>query len=55
MIERFVIIVICKKNISCLLFHTGARLKVFWKGNIAFQWVLENNFILMIVGDSDFS
>jgi hypothetical protein len=32
----------------------GARLDVLWKGNIAFLWVLENNFISMNTSDSDF-
>jgi hypothetical protein len=27
---------------------------VLWEGNIACMWVLENNFSLMIKGDSDF-
>jgi hypothetical protein len=55
MIERFVINVLCKEIISYLWVHVGARLHVLWKGNIAFLWVQENNFILMIMGDSDFS
>jgi hypothetical protein len=33
----------------------GAKLDVLRKGNIAFLWVLKNDFISMIVGDSDFS
>jgi hypothetical protein len=33
--------------------HAGARLGILWKGNIAFLWVLENNFVLTIAGDSD--
>jgi hypothetical protein len=55
MIERFVINVLCKEIISYLWVHVGARLHVLWKGNIAFLWAQENNFILMIMGDSDFS
>jgi hypothetical protein len=35
-IERFVINVLWKEIISCLLVHAGARLDVLWKGNIAF-------------------
>jgi hypothetical protein len=27
---------------------------VLWKGYIACLWVLENDFVLMIAGDSDF-
>jgi hypothetical protein len=54
-IERFDINVLWNRIISCLWVHTGARLDVLWKGNIVFLWVLENDFILMIVADSDFS
>jgi hypothetical protein len=28
---------------------------VVWKGNIACLWVLKNDLVSMIVGDSDFS
>jgi hypothetical protein len=28
---------------------------VLWEGNIACMWVLENDFVLTIEGDSDFS
>jgi hypothetical protein len=35
-IERFLINVLWKEIISCLLVHAGARLDVLWKGNIAF-------------------
>jgi hypothetical protein len=55
MIERFDINVLWNRIISCLWVHAGARLDVLWKGNIVFLWVLENDFILMIVADSDFS
>jgi hypothetical protein len=55
MIERFIVNVLWKGIISCLWVHAGARLDVFWKENIVFLWVLENDFILMIVGDSNFS
>jgi hypothetical protein len=41
-------------NYLMLVVHTGARLDVLWKGNIVFLWALENNFVSMIVGDSDF-
>ncbi len=54
-IERFVINVLQKIIISYLWEHSGARLDVLWKGNIASVWVLENNFILMISDDSNFS
>jgi hypothetical protein len=53
-IERFVINVLWKGIISCLWVHAGARLDILWKRNIAFQWVLENDFVSMIAGDSDF-
>jgi hypothetical protein len=54
-IERFVIDVLQKGIISCFWEHSGARLDILWKENIAFLWVLENNFISTIAGDSDFS
>jgi hypothetical protein len=53
-IEIFVIYVLWKRIISCLWVHAGARLDILWKGNIAFMWVLENDFVSMIAGDSDF-
>jgi hypothetical protein len=31
------------------------EVNVLWKGNIAYLWVLENNFISTIAGDSDFN
>ncbi len=54
-IERFVINALWKRVISCLWVHAGARLDVLWKGNIGFLWVLENDFVPTIVGDSNFS
>jgi hypothetical protein len=30
-------------------------MNVLWKGNIASLWVVENDFVLTIAGDSDFS
>jgi hypothetical protein len=53
--ERFVINVLWKGIISYLWLHARVRLDISWKENIAFLWVLENNFILMIAGDSNFS
>jgi hypothetical protein len=55
MIKRFVINKLWKGIISYLWVHTGARLDILWKGNIVFLWVLENDFILMITDDSNFS
>jgi hypothetical protein len=55
MIERFVINVLCKGIISYLWVYAGARFDVLWKENIAFLWVRENNFVLMIARDFDFS
>jgi hypothetical protein len=28
---------------------------VLWKGNIAYMWILENNFVLTIADNPDFS
>jgi hypothetical protein len=55
MIEKFVINVLCKGIISYLWVYAGARFDVLWKENIAFLWVRENNFVLMIARDFDFS
>jgi hypothetical protein len=55
MIETFFIIVLWKGIISRLRVHTGVRLDILWKGNIAFLRVLANNFVSVIVVDSDFS
>jgi hypothetical protein len=30
-------------------------MNVLWKGNIAYLWVLDTDFVSMIAGDSDFS
>jgi hypothetical protein len=30
-------------------------MNILWKGNITCMWALENDVVLMIVGDSDFS
>jgi hypothetical protein len=54
-IERFVINVIWKGITSCLWVHAGARLDILCKGNIAFLWVLENDFVSTIACDSNFS
>jgi hypothetical protein len=54
-IERFVINVLWKVIISCMWVHVRARLDVLWKGNIVFLWILENDFISMITGDSNFN
>jgi hypothetical protein len=54
-IERSVINVLWKVIIPCLWVHAGAGLDVLWKRDFAFVWVLENDFISMIAGDSDFS
>jgi hypothetical protein len=54
-IERFFINILWKGIILYLWIHAGVRLDVLWKGNIIFMWVRENDFIFMIVGDSDFS
>jgi hypothetical protein len=54
-IERFDINVLWKEIISCLWVHARARLNVLWKGNIVFLWVLENDFILTIVDNFNFS
>jgi hypothetical protein len=55
MIERFIISVLCKGIIPYLWVYAGARLDILWKRNIAFLWVLKNDFVYMIKGDSDFS
>jgi hypothetical protein len=55
MIERFVIHILWKGIISCLWVHAGARLDVLWKENIVFLWVLENDFVSIIAGDSTFN
>jgi hypothetical protein len=39
---------------SSLWVYVRARLDILWKENIAFLWILENNFILMITNDFDF-
>jgi hypothetical protein len=44
-----------KEIISYLWVHVEARLDVLRKGNITFLWLLKNDFVYMIVGDSDFS
>jgi hypothetical protein len=31
------------------------NVNVLWKGNIAYLWVLDTDFVSMIVGDSNFS
>jgi hypothetical protein len=54
-IERSVINVLWKVIIPCLWVHAGAGLDVLWKRDFAFVLVLENDFISMITGDSDFS
>jgi hypothetical protein len=54
-IERFVISVLSKEIISYLWVHAGTRLDILWNGDISFLWVLENYFISMMAGDSDFS
>jgi hypothetical protein len=54
-IERSVINVLWKVIIPCLWVHARAGLDVLWKRDFAFVWVLENDFISMITGDSDFS
>jgi hypothetical protein len=54
-IETLAINVLWKGIISCLWVHVGARRDILWKGNIVFQWVLENDFVSTIAGDSNFS
>jgi hypothetical protein len=54
-IEKFVINVLWKGIISYLWIHVGATLDVLWKGNIVFLWIIANDFISVIVVDSDFS
>jgi hypothetical protein len=40
---------------SSLWVYVRTRLDILWKENIAFLLILENNFILMITNDFDFS
>jgi hypothetical protein len=52
-IKKIVINVLWKEIISCLWVHTGATLDVLCKWNIAFLWVLANDFVSTIVVDFD--
>jgi hypothetical protein len=54
-IGKFVINVLWKGISSCLWIHARATLDILCKENIAFLWVLANDFVSAIVVDSDFS
>jgi hypothetical protein len=43
------------REFSCVCGYTRELDLTFYIKNIAFMWVLKNNFVSTIVGDSDFS